>query len=72
MSAVTRDELVSNLEYLINKYVRNDAKRSELLIEISRRDFFVAKGVLVEINKSGSQIEQIDSDLIKEIAFNFA
>lgn len=69
---MTRDELVINLKYLINKYVNNNAKRTELLIEISRRDFFVAKGVLIEINKSGSQIEKIDEDLIKEIAFNFA
>ena len=69
---MTRDELVVNLQYLITKYVRSDAKRSELLIEVSRRDFYVAKGVLVEINRSGSEIEQVDSDLIKEIAFNFA
>lgn len=69
---MTRDELVTNLGYLINKYVRNDERRSALLMEISRRDFYVARSVLVEINKTSSRIEQVDSDLIREIAFNFA
>lgn len=69
---MTRDELIVNMEYLIKKYITCETKRSDLLIEISRRDFYIAKGILVEINKSSIEVEQVDSDLIKEIVFNFA
>jgi len=69
---MTREELVKNLEYLISKYITSASKRYELYEYISRRDFYVAKGILDEIRKSSKPIEEVDSDLIKKIVFNFA
>ena len=69
---MTREELVKSLEYLISKYIIIASRRHELYEYISRRDFYVAKGILDEIRKSSKSIEKIDSDLIKKIVFNFA
>lgn len=69
---MTREELIVNLEYLIKKYIASEAKRYEMLEDISRRDFYIAKGILSEISKSATRIEKDDADLIKEIAFNFS
>ena len=69
---MTREELVKNLGYLVEKYIVENKKRHELLQEIARRDFYIAKGVLHEINKSPKPVEQADANLIKEISFNFA
>ena len=69
---MTREELIEHLDYLINKYIKNASKRYELQQEIQRRDFYVAKGILDEVTRSAKPVEQIDSDLIKAIAFNFS
>jgi len=68
---MTREELVNNLTYLIKKYVENNTMKHQLLEEISRRDFYVAKGVLHKIRKITLVFDKKDSDLIKDIVFNY-
>jgi hypothetical protein len=69
---VTREELVANLTYLIEKYVESSSKKNQLLEEISRRDFYVARGVLHELAQTSLSIERNDAALFKDIAFCFA
>jgi len=67
---MSRDELVNDLMYLINKYVpegdREKFKRYLLMDDVP------VKGILADFNKlSIDPIEDIDGDLIRKIYFHF-
>ncbi|KXF82266.1 hypothetical protein [Enterovibrio coralii] len=69
---MTDEQLYKNLSYLINKYIVNSSKKNKLLAEIETRGFHGVKGVLHDISSSKIDIDDRDSQLIKDIAFYFA
>ncbi|OEE61619.1 hypothetical protein A1OK_09690 [Enterovibrio norvegicus FF-454] len=69
---MTDEKLYKNLSYLISKYILDSSKKNKLLDEIKNRGFSGVKGVLHEISSSKIDIDNKDTQLIKDIAFYFA
>ena len=64
-------ELISNLEYLVVKYIEDNREKKELLDLIKIRGGSVAKGILDDINKSKVPFDEKDSKIIKDIVFYY-
>jgi hypothetical protein len=65
------EELKDNLRYLVDKYVADLDKKSELKMLINREGLPPVKGIMSDIVSAGAQVEQTDADLIKDIAFYY-
>lgn len=68
---MTDQELIRSLEYLVNKYIKEESLKKNLLCEIHDKNFQGAKGILHEINLCDAQIDSEDAMLIKDIVFNY-
>lgn len=65
-----KEELKRNLKYLIKKYVDDEKKREELLLELD--SFVAAKYFLVEIDSNMRTTYDIqDLDLIQDIDYYY-
>jgi hypothetical protein len=66
------EELKRHLEYLVEKYVPDIHKKSELKTLIQRDQTPPVKGVIAEVTAlAGARIEEGDASLIKDIAFHY-
>ena len=65
------NELKRNLEYLVNKYVDEVHEKSGLLQQIHCDGYPPVKGIMAALTEPGKKIDPGDSDLIKDIAFQF-
>jgi hypothetical protein len=65
------EELKRNLLYLVNKYVADLNKKSELKMLISQQGIPPVKGIMSDLFSGAVQVEQIDADLIKDITFYY-
>lgn len=67
---MNKEELKHNLRHLIQKYVDDEKKREELLLELD--SFVAAKYYLAEIDSNMSTTYDIqDLDLIQDIAYYY-
>jgi len=64
-----KDSLQVNLNYLVNKYIKNDSIIEHLQTEIKKGK---AKYILVEIDHNKCEAyTEADAEMIKDIAFYF-
>jgi hypothetical protein len=65
------EQLKTQLNYLVDKYVSNSDTRIELKALIERKGLPPVKGIMAELVSTGVRIESEDAEIIKDMAFNY-
>lgn len=67
------DEACQALDYLVTKYVKDDALRDALLLRVanSTASSLPVRGILHEIEQKGSSLESCDGEVVKRLIFYF-
>ena len=65
------EDLRRHLDYLTDKYVSDVTVKSEMYELIHRDGMPAVKAVMATLVMRGAEVDPDDSDLIKDIAFNY-
>lgn len=65
------EQLKIHLDYLVDKYVTDSETKGELKNLIQREAMPPVKYIMAEIESKGRSIEQMDTDLVKDIAYYY-
>ena len=65
------DQLKVHLNYLIDKYISEPEVRHDLTTLIKRAGIPPVKNIMATIESEGRSIEQMDVNLVKDIAFYY-